>query len=57
MKVRESSTVGYTTRATIVADEGEVLTKEAIEERYFQPFGGVIIGMCDTIAHVHWYND
>ena len=57
MKVTQSRTAGYSTYATIVAEDDEVLTKEAIEETYFQPFGGNIIGMCDTIAHVVWYND
>lgn len=57
MKVIEMRTVGYTTYATVVAEENEVLTKEAIEERFFYPFGGHITGMTKDIAHIVWYND
>ena len=57
MKAIDTRTVRYTTYATIVAEGDEVLTKEAIEERYFNPFGGHITGMTDKIAHVEWYND
>lgn len=57
MKVANAHTLGYTVRATVVAEEGEILTKELIEERFFQPFGGYIIGMTKDIAHVVWYND
>lgn len=57
MTVKDTRTVGYTTYATVVAEENEVLTKEAIEERFFYPFGGHITGMTKDIAHVVWYND
>ncbi len=57
MKVTERRTVGYTTYATVVAEDNEVLTAQAIEEKYFFPFGGVIVGMTDKIAHINWYND
>ena len=57
MKVIETRTIRYTTYATIIADEGETLTQEAIEERFFYPFGGVIEGMTKDIAHIVWYND
>ena len=57
MQVKDSRTVGYTVHATIIADEGETLTQEAIEERFFHPFGGHIIGMTKDIAHIVYYND
>lgn len=57
MTVRDTRTVGYTTFATVVADEGETLTKEMIEERFFFPFGGYINGMTKEVAHIEWYND
>ena len=57
MKVINTRTVRYTTYATIIAEGDEVLTKEAIEEKYFFPFGGHITGMTDKIAHIEWYND
>ena len=57
MKIIRQNTFGYTVNATIQAEEGEILTKELIEERFFQPFGGHIIGMTKEIAHITWYND
>lgn len=57
MRVQETRTIGYTTYATIIAEENEVLTKENIENKYFYPFGGHIQGMTKDIAHVVWYND
>ena len=57
MKATIANRFRFTTYATIVAEGDEVLTKEAIEEKYFFPFGGIIIGMTDKIAHVQWYND
>lgn len=57
MKVIETRTIRYTTYATVIADEGETLTREAIEERFFYPFGGHITGMSKDIAHIEWYND
>ena len=57
MKVVDTRTVRYTTFATVVADEGETLTREMIEERFFFPFGGHITGMNKDIAHIEWYND
>ena len=50
-------TSGHSVYGTVIADEGEVLTKEKIEEKYFVPFGGHITGMSDDIAHIVYYND
>ena len=57
MKVIDTRTVRYTTYATIIAEGDEVLTKEAIAEKYFYPFGGYIAGMTDKTANIEWYND
>ena len=57
MQVKIIHTIGHTTTARITADEGETLTKEAIEKRFFYPFGGVIQGMTETVANVVWYED
>ena len=57
MKVINTRTVRYTTYATIIAEGDEVLTKEAIAEKYFYPFGGYIAGMTDKTANIEWYND
>lgn len=57
MQVKILYTIGHTTTARITADEGETLTREAIEERFFHPFGGSIQGMTETVANVVWYED
>lgn len=57
MRVLRAHEIGFTTYATIVADEGEKLTEEAIAEKYFTPFGGVIVGFTEDLANVRWYND
>lgn len=57
MKIIQTENFGYTVRATIQAEQGEILTKENIEERFFQPFGGHIISMTNDIAYIIWYND
>ena len=57
MKATITNRFRFTTYATIEAEENEVLTEKAIEEKYFFPFGGIIIGMTDKIAHVQWYED
>lgn len=57
MRVLRAQEIGFTTYATIVADEGEKLTEEAIAEKYFTPFGGVIVGFTEELANVRWYND
>ena len=57
MKATITNRFRFTTYATIVAEGDEVLTEKAIEEKYFFPFGGIIIGMTDKIAHVQWYED
>ena len=57
MKLTVERTLGYTVYATVEAEENEVLTKEAIEKKYFHPFGGHIIGMTDNIARINYYLD
>ena len=57
MKATITNRFRYTTYATIEAEGDEVLTKKAIEEKYFFPFGGIITVITDKIAHVQWYED
>ena len=57
MKVTKAMTIRFTTYATIEAEENEVLTKSAIEEKFFKRFGGVIIGMTDKVARISIYQD
>ena len=57
MKATITNTFRHTTKATIEAEENETLTRKAIEEKYFKPFGGVILTMNEKVAKVEWYED
>lgn len=41
----------------IEADEGEILTKEGIEDKFGSPFGCHVSGCCATCATVTVYTD